>query len=951
MKKRLHTVAALSVLLVAGCSITPKDTSPTLKSLEKKTVKIEKEVDIQQSAAKAKKSYEALLESTSDDKLRRRAMRRLADLEMLDQEELPQADTTRPPAAVTGEPDFSKAVSLYENLLRTYPDGKDNDRILYQLSRAYEQVGEIEKSLNTLTQLVTEHPDTKYYDEAQFRRGELLFAFTDYRDAEEAYGKALRLGTQSPFFERATYKMGWAVYKQERYLDSIPHFMALLDQKLGDKRLGENLAEYDFLSGGDRQLLSDAFRVVSLAFSYENGHQSITDYFADKEPPNYEFLVYRGLGDLYLSQERYRDAAETFSAFGAVRSRHPQALLLQIDAIELYKEQGFAELVLESKKTLVNRYGKYIEFWASNSHYGFSEYLIRSDRSMEKRIEDYVLTSLEELGRYYHAQAQKTGDPGAFQEAIKWYQTFLRTFLQHPKSPEINFLLAEALYEDQRYGEAIREYEKTAYNYRRHPQGAEAGYAALLAYEEYKKVLSGEDQEFWGKLSVSSAQRFSKLYPKDPRTPAVLIKVVNNLVEEDQYEQAALFAERILLVAPETDTETRRKALVILARNNFENENFQVAEQMYADALTLTPGDDETRRALEDRVAASIYKQGEKLRDAGDLEQSTQVFLKVAASAPGSAIAATAEFDAAANLINAEQWARAVQVLERFQQRYPDHELQPDVTDKLAVAYLESGDSIKAASQIEKIAATKQNDAEFQRDAIWQAAELYEKGQAWDNAITSYKRFIKQYPQPLDQAVEARQRIIAIYDRLNQPNSKTFWQKDIVQTVDASGTGYSDRTRFLAASAALELAEPAYQAFKAIQLRAPLKENVQRKRQAMETALKELNQAAEYRVAEVTTASTYRIGDIYRSFSQELLNSERPAGLSPEALEQYELVLEDQAYPFEEKAIEIHEANADRVKSDIYDEWVKKSFTALASLLPARYGKLEKANQVIDEIF
>jgi hypothetical protein len=169
--------------------------------------------------------------------------------------------------------------------------------------------------------------------------------------------------------------------------------------------------------------------------------------------------------------------------------------------------------------------------------------------------------------------------------------------------------------------------------------------------------------------------------------------------------------------------------------------------------------------------------------------------------------------------------------------------------------------------------------------------------------------------------------------------------------VDASGTGYSDRTRFLAASAALELAEPAYQAFKAIQLRAPLKENVQRKRQAMETALKELNQAAEYRVAEVTTASTYRIGDIYRSFSQELLNSERPAGLSPEALEQYELVLEDQAYPFEEKAIEIHEANADRVKSDIYDEWVKKSFTALASLLPARYGKLEKANQVIDEIF
>ena len=148
-----------------------------------------------------------------------------------------------------------------------------------------------------------------------------------------------------------------------------------------------------------------------------------------------------------------------------MRPNHPQGLLLQIDAIELYQEKGSQEEVLEGKKTLATRYGEYLAYWATNDHYGFQEYLIRSDSSMAERIDTYVITTLEELGRYYHHLAQQNKDPLQYEEAIKWYLTFLRTFFQNPKSPEINFLLAEALNEDHRYGEAIREYEKTSYNY------------------------------------------------------------------------------------------------------------------------------------------------------------------------------------------------------------------------------------------------------------------------------------------------------------------------------------------------------------------------------------------------------------------------------------------------------------------------------------------------------
>ena len=75
------------------------------------------------------------------------------------------------------------------------------------------------------------------------------------------------------------------------------------------------------------------------------------------------------------------------------------------------------------------------------------------------------------------------------------------------------------------------------------------------------------------------------------------------------------------------------------------------------------------------------------------------------------------------------------------------------------------------------------------------------------------------------------------------------------------------------------------------------------------------------------------------------------APAAPKAeLEQYNVLLEEQAFPFEEKAIELHETNARRASDGIYDKWVKSSFTALGELRPARYGKVERSEGVIDAI-
>ncbi|VAW26217.1 TPR domain protein, putative component of TonB system, partial [hydrothermal vent metagenome] len=79
-----------------------------------------------------------------------------------------------------------------------------------------------------------------------------------------------------------------------------------------------------------------------------------------------------------------------------------------------------------------------------------------------------------------------------------------------------------------------------------------------------------------------------------------------------------------------------------------------------------------------------------------------------------------------------------------------------------------------------------------------------------------------------------------------------------------------------------------------------------------------------------------------------LLSSERPLGLNNDELEQYEILLEDQAFPFEEKAIEFFEVNLSYIKDGLYDSWIQKSRHQLMILFPAKYQRQAKTDAYIN---
>ena len=76
----------------------------------------------------------------------------------------------------------------------------------------------------------------------------------------------------------------------------------------------------------------------------------------------YEFRVYEQLGELYIKQERPKDAADTFNAFARKNPLHAQAPVMQARVIEIYEKSGFVNQAIEARKEYIARYGRTSEF-------------------------------------------------------------------------------------------------------------------------------------------------------------------------------------------------------------------------------------------------------------------------------------------------------------------------------------------------------------------------------------------------------------------------------------------------------------------------------------------------------------------------------------------------------------------------------------------------------------
>ncbi|MDP3857416.1 MAG: tetratricopeptide repeat protein [Stagnimonas sp.] len=933
---RLATLVAGLVIggLLAACgpkpNLRPQDKSPAIRTLGKQKAPDQDKLPIILSDAitpdpeKALENYRKILELAPDEAMRAEAMRRMADLQV-------QVDDSSGSGGEDSDKLLADSIQLYQQLLAERPDDPDNDRVLYQLARAYQNAGKPEPALEALSTLTARYPGSTLNGDAHFRRAELLFRLQRYAESEGEYHYVMGLAGQTPFFEPAQYKYGWSLFKQSKFDEALPVFFAILDRELPPGELTNVEAALKAVAQSKADLAKDSLRVTSLTFAVMGGGPAMNQYFSSNPEPRFYPLLYTALGEMFLDKLRFTDAAGAFAAFNERHPNHPTAPQFQTRVIEVYQQGGFNDLVAVEKERYVTGYAPGAAYWAG--------------RAPDVEVMQALRKHLEDLAKHHHALAQK--DPVAqqpeFLVAAGWYRRILDIYPQDPQAADINYLQAEALEDGGKAFEAAREFTRTAYDYPPHARSQDAAYAAVLAYHSNVASIPDSQKKDALRIAIDASLRMADTFPDHPQALATLTRTARDLYDIGAQAEAVTVAQRVLGHAPPPSPEQRRVVQGVLGDSYFAQKDYPKAELAYADLLKLTPDADPLRAEVVEQLAASIYKQAEAARAAGDLRAAAQGFLRVGQVTPQASIRSTADYDAAAALIGLQEWGNAAVVLEGLRNRNSGGAwaLETDVDKKLALIYVKDGKPVEAAAAYRRIAARVTEPPEVRRDAGWQAAKLFDDAKRPADAIRAYEFYVGAFPSPLEPATEARRRLADLYRAKPDPYRYLFWLRELVAADDHAGRDRTERTRFLAAQAALDIGRISAQDAARIRLSLPVERSLPLRKDAVEAAIQALEKAAGYGYAEFTTSATYELGSVYQSFAKALMDSERPRSLSGEELEQYNLLLEEQALPFEEKAIQSHEINLKRVGQGLWDPAIAGSVGALGSLSPAKYGKRE----------
>ncbi len=922
----------LCCALLTGCSLKQRELTVAdierqskvkqLPVAEKKAAEEQVKVDIYQ----AYTSYVQQVEQ--GDYFRSIAISRLADLELeaelgkitVEDDPLSEAQIAAKREKQNGTR-LERTLQLLEMSLRDHPDSSSNDEVLYRVAMISSQLGQHEKSVDALDQLIQKHPGSRFYLEAQFRMAEDSFVVGDYEDAALRYSAVIDTPENLVFFEKAYFKRGWSKFKLQEYHAAVDDLMVAAAYR--DSTRDGNIEEDEHFSA--------YFYAMALNFSYLEDHRALADYFRKTRSSHFAYHIYAELSDIYLAQKRYTDVVAVLKRFVTHHSGSRYLPQMEFRVVTTWERSGFFDNFYAAADSFYKRYHPGARYWKGKQ------------RSMLNQIRPLLRDNILSIASYYHNQYQSTSTDKSFELASQWYERYLAHYAESAMEDKVYYAYADLLAEEERYEKAIGYYERVAYSLG-DIVDQRAAYATIVLSERLYSRDTG-NKASWRTRYIKYALLFRRTYPDDMRSARIILRAAEMAFAGEQYRQAVNIAS---LLDNVDSRDLRFEVGQIKAESFFNLSKFGKAEVTFLYLSRSLAGGDPRKRKLEDRLALTLYKQAELERAAGNDVAARKKFERIAALAGKSEIAPKGLYDAITLAMSSESWLEVIKYGGRFRSQYPQHEHRDDVTKLLSVAYINAKQHANAAQMLEEVYDIEQ-DSEVKMAALWQSAELYESLNDIPTAVRIYQRYVENHQEPFPQYMEALNKLTIMSDAMGDTRRGDIWAGKVRKADHQINAAVkTDRTNHIAAVATVRLGREKKAAFDRLKIGQPLKVHLKKKKDAMDWARKLFTTAYEYRSPEVMSESLFSIAEMYYGFSQDVLSSARPHELNEDEMEQYEIGLEDLAFPVEEKAIEIYESNLAHLNQGVFNDWTKKSFIRLKKIFPARYARQVKVDTYVE---
>lgn len=862
------------------------------------------------SPAEVARRYRRLFETSDEPEVRVDALNRLVNIRDRSGREVGYSPAEEPAV-------YREVLGSYESILARGSFSGRLDELLYQMAKAHAFTGQTTDSLERLRQLVGLYPASPLVPEARFRIAEAAFADGAYLDAEAGYHALLEGKGGDPLKAKARYMLGWSQFKQgarawDRAADT---FLTVLDGFLPTTQSIRQVPESDV------DTIDDTLRVLALIASRTEGLNALTRWFGEEQLRPWTPLVFDRLADLYAINGLYEASAKVSETFARRYPQHPGSPQFLSQVVDVWQRAGDGEKVRLAKTSYVSTY---------REEKAFS----RLNPSEQSRWRDY----LRWLADSTYASATKLSDSGRqgasdplFAEAASYYELLAPRTL----APGVVWRLAgDARLQARQYDEALANFSIAAYETEGYGDAVDAGWAAVVLRRDkaHPRTVANLEE------LAAEIDRFANVFQGDPRVSGAQVDMASRWLEAGRYEQAANYAGAALKRADATEQE-QYAAWLITGRVRQAQEEFGLAERAWRQTLTLLdeskseglPRQD--RGLLLEQLATAVYRQGELAAGRGKVAEAVAHFRRVGNVLPNGEIAIRARFDAANTLLKASEWQSAVNELQWFRRNYPRHALARDIGEKLVYAYTQSGQPGRAADELLELAAAKSDSWPDQL----RAAALYHEAGDIEERDTLYRQYLDTAPVPSNAGEHVRLQTMRY--RLMASASDPDQIRAAMVKAELASDWHSSQTLGWSAASAIALGGRATDVFADIPLVHPLSQSLDRKQAALERALARFGEAEQLGGESVRSELLYRRAELYRKLAQDLMASAIPAELNEMEAMQYQMLLEEEAYPFEEKALELHARNHQRIAQDGYDDWIGKSLDTLARLHPGRYQR------------
>lgn len=937
---------------------------------------------------------ELYYEKSSDEYLQR-SRGYEAELEAFEKGE---RETEPPPP----EPSYEKTIGLHRELLTRFPAYRLADAARYLLGYCYGEQGQTEEALASYVELTEKHPDSKFLAEVWTRIGEIYFDGNDTESLEKAIAayQKVRKFPDSPYYDKALYKIAWTYYRLDRYDEAVASFIELVDYADEQKRLTGT-------SGSELRAEAIQYIAISLADDVWGGLDKAKTVLEPIESKDYTGELWKRYGEILYDQTRY---AQAIQVLRYTLQKYPTAAYnpeAQAKIVKAYEQLRDFDGATDAREELVRNYSEGSPWYEAN----------KDDREAITQAQSLTERSLYTAAIFRHQQAQAHKQAGRLSQARQQYlaaadayRGYLERFPDSKNSYDFQFFLAECLYYSGDFLSAAKQYDTVRDSKLDNKHIEAAALSSVISYEkeiedqvkagklgEYKLTTAAErngapiepkEIEAVRKELIASSDRFATLLPKSERAPAVRYRAAEIYYKHDQFDEARRRFEEVVAEYPSSEVARYASNLIIESYlavqdwDNVEKWSQRLIEVAQGSKTEDTKGKEDFIDNLKTFRVGAQFKKAEEYDAAGKFEEAADTYVKLVDENPKHEFADKALFNAAVAYekvkrfdtasriyqriydqyaasdlapralfrvgINAEKgfdFPQAVIAYERLVERYPDSENRADALYNLAVVLENQQAYEKAAEAFKRYATTfpKRDDA---GDIYYRSALVYEKMEDWNDMIATLGDFIKRYgnsSKQKERVIEAHKKIGDAQSKRDKDSLALRAYKTCVSEFDRRRLAISSKAARDAAACAFEVAEASFRAYDDMKIEGSGKKQITaltNKAKAQRNVETLYGNVFRYKRVEQTLAASYRIGHSYERFAEALFTAPIPAEFQKdeELAMEYRAQLEDRAAVLERKAEAAYRKAYDEAKrTRVTNEWTQRILEGLNKYAPKEF--------------